>query len=168
MAGLSNRPMRSLPRVRHFDSAMPKIPCIPVASAAPRALAIAATSASDCAMARPALVVKLRSGHTSALPRYQTPGSGRQNLRQTSLPTRLRATRRFPFGINASPYRISACVIAVMNNWDGGWPANQARTVSAGAGFTTSETTFVSRTIICRSSAADGSVRAALPAIPLL
>lgn len=116
----------------------------------------------------PALVVKLRSGHTSALPRYQTPGSGRQNLRQTSLPTRLRATRRFPFGINASPYRISACVIAVMNNWDGGWPANQARTVSAGAGFTTSETTFVSRTIICRSSAADGSVRAALPAIPLL
>jgi len=123
-----------------------------VATAAPWTRAIDAICASNCVSGRPdarlaaAIFGKTRAALLSK-GRIRSAKSS-SNIASTADSS---AVRRLPLGRSSIPYKISACVMVVVNSPDAGSLANHFSTRAGGAGFITSDKTFVSRMIICRS-----------------
>ncbi len=126
-----------------------KSPTLRVATAAPRARAVAAIWQSGKPMGRPAA---LRSAKTAAKATAAGPSKGRTRCAKSSATiastASASASRRRPPGRIATPRRSSASVTALMWSSPASRRPNQSSTARFGATRISSETTFVSITII--------------------
>jgi hypothetical protein len=138
-----------------------------VATAAPRARAMAAICASNAVTGRPAArLAAATCGKACAA----STSKGRMRPAKSSVNTASTAarsaSRRFPRGRTATPYRTSACVIVVMKSLDAGWRPSHRITWGDGAALIISEITFVSTIITCQIEEPGESVPCELQAGP--